>query len=123
MASSQAILSALTNMQANTQAALPVIPNNGNPGGAYNQAAPQPVGQPEQIGASNTRSGPLYAPKMAQGYEWLKPSPYMDMVNSYLSQRPQFKSAASAAIQPPEVTQAPATVPNVGLPTLPQRFR
>lgn len=115
MASSQAILSALSNMQADTQAALPVIPNNGNPAGVYN--APQSGATPP------AQSGSVPAqPKLANNYDWLKPSPYMDMVNSYLSQRPQFKNASSAAIQPPEVTQAPATVPTVGLPTLPQRI-
>lgn len=113
MASSQAILSALSQMQTNTQAALPVIPNNGNPGGAYNQAAPQPVQPPQQES--------LYSPRK-QSYEWLKPSPYMQMVNQYLGQRPQVKSAGQPAIQPPSVTQAPSTVPSVGLPQLPQRI-
>jgi hypothetical protein len=117
MASSQAILSALSQMQTNTQAALPVIPNNGNPGGAYNQAAPQPVAPPQQVGGAGAS---LYSPKM-QSYEWLKPSPYMQMVNQYLGQRPQFKSASQAAIQPPQAAQAPATVPSAGLPQLPQR--
>lgn len=116
MASSQAILSALSNMQADTQAALPVIPNNGNPGGVYNQAAPQPVAPPQQ-----QQPNSLYAPRQ-QSYEWLKPSPYMEQVNQYLSQRPQFKSASAAAIQTPAAAQAPTSVPSVGLPQLPQRI-
>lgn len=115
MASSQAILSALSQMQTNTQAALPVIPNNGNPGGAYNSAAPQPTSPPTQL-----LGQPAF--RMMQSFDWLKPSPYMQMVNQYLSSRPQVKSASQAAIQPPEVTQAPATSPSVGLPAMPKRI-
>ena len=50
MASTQQILSAITGMQENAQAAVPVIPNNGNPGGANNmpqmqaQAPVKPTG-------------------------------------------------------------------------------
>lgn len=47
MATSQQMLSSLLDMQTNAQAALPVIPNNGNPNGAYNMprqaATPEPA--------------------------------------------------------------------------------
>ena len=36
MAAQQELIAAVRSMQANAQANLPVIPNNGNPNGAYN---------------------------------------------------------------------------------------
>lgn len=109
MAGTQELLTAINNMQANTQAALPVIPNNGNPGGAYNAPPSAPA-----------IAQPPVAPMANNNYDWLKPSPYMQMVNDMLKQRPQFTGATQPALQPPAVTQAPATVPNA-TPVMPQR--
>lgn len=51
MASTQELLTAVTNMQPNAQEALPVIPNNGNPQGAYNMSSKvTPAGPPRRRG-------------------------------------------------------------------------
>lgn len=73
MASTQELLTAINNMQANAQTALPVMPNNGNPGGVYN--TPAPVAQQPQV-------PPVVAPR--NDYSWLKASPAMDVVRSML---------------------------------------
>lgn len=72
MATTQQILQAIDNMQANIQESLPVIPNNGNPGGAHNM----PVGiEP--------------APPAAQldPYAWAEPSPDMDTTRKILDEQ------------------------------------
>lgn len=56
-------------MQSDLQSSLPIVPNNGNPGGAYNMAPAQ------QAQASQAPPDP---------YAWLKPSKYMDEVNIIL---------------------------------------
>lgn len=58
-------------VQQGIQEALPVIPNNGNPGGAYNMASAAPA--------------PQQAP--VDPYAWVKPSPYMGMVDTILQQQ------------------------------------
>lgn len=73
MASTQQILSALTDMQRNAQASLPVIPNNGNPAGAYNMP------HSKEGAASAAPSGP--------DLSWLQPSAHMQNVQSWLSSR------------------------------------
>lgn len=57
-------------IQSDIQGSLPIMPNNGNPAGAYNM----PQGE---VAASAA------APK-EDPYAWLKPSPYMDEVNNIL---------------------------------------
>lgn len=59
-------------VQQGIQEALPVIPNNGNPGGAYNMASAQPA----------AAQAPPVDP-----YAWVKPSPYMGMVDTILKQQ------------------------------------
>ena len=71
MATTQQILSAITGMQRNTQQANPVIPNNGNPGGANNM--PQQTQEPEKP------SGP--------DLSWLQPSPAMQALTQQMQQR------------------------------------
>ena len=71
MATTQQILSAITGMQRNTQQANPVIPNNGNPGGANNM--PQQTQEPEKP------SGP--------DLSWLWPSPAMQALTQQMQQR------------------------------------
>lgn len=73
MASTQQILSAITGMQADAQEALPVHPNNGNPGGAYNM----PV-QKAEGGGSKEAPDPL---------AFLKPSESMNRLKGLLAQR------------------------------------
>lgn len=95
MATTQQVLSAITNMQENAQAALPVIPNNGNPAGANNM--PQ---QPQQEPAPR---GP--------DLSWLGPSPYMQQFTQMLVKRQQLLDNQMAAIQPPQ-PQPMAAQPN-----------
>lgn len=73
MASTQQILSALTDMQRNAQASLPVLPNNGNPAGAYNMP------HSKEGAASAAPSGP--------DLTWLQPSEHMLNVQEWLASR------------------------------------
>lgn len=68
MASAQEMLASAGNLQQNAQAALPVIPNNGNPGGAYNM--PQ--------------NGQSPAKPPGPDLSWLQPSAHMQEVNATL---------------------------------------
>lgn len=72
-------------MQQDAQAALPVIPNNGNPGGVYN--APQTGGvvppQPVPIQQTGGNQAPQHF------YPWMRPSPHMDAIRQMLGQRMQ----------------------------------
>lgn len=58
-----------SSLQQDVQSNLPIIPNNGNPGGAYNMPR---QGQPQQSAAPE------------DPYAWLKPSPYMEQVKNIL---------------------------------------
>lgn len=92
-----------TSIQQNAQAALPVIPNNGNPGGAHNM--PQ------------------------DRFAWLQPSEAMVNVQKFLAERqqrlgnPQPSVAAPAAPvapvqpQPQVILPQQNTAPNIVLPT------
>lgn len=98
-------------MQQNAQAALPVIPNNGNPNGAYNMP---PQGAPMQT-----------LPTQPQDkYSWLKPSQSMDNIREFLaSRRAQLAQPAAPVPQlggiPMPKNPAPL-VPQPG-PVMPQR--
>lgn len=73
MPSTQELLQAITGMQQNAQAALPVIPNNGNPRGANNMpasAVPQQA-TPQVPGAGK--------------YPWLAPSDNMQLIRDMLN--------------------------------------
>lgn len=58
-------------IQSDVQSALPVIPNNGNPGGAYNMPH-SPAEQQQQVAAPDP-------------FAWLKPSGYMEEVKNRLA--------------------------------------
>lgn len=72
MSTTQQILQAVNNLQSNAQGALPIIPNNGNPGGANNM----PQGQ--QVASVTPPPNP---------YQWLEPSPAMQSTQQMLSER------------------------------------
>lgn len=72
MASTQQILAALTNVQQDAQAAVPVIPNNGNPNGAYNMPSAQ---------------GQVPAKPAGPDLSWLQPSQHMAEITEALSKR------------------------------------
>lgn len=76
MISTQQILNNIVNMQRDTQQALPVIPNNGNPGGANNMPhTGTPVAQPQA------------QPAVQDKFAWLKPSPSMDNVRRMIAEK------------------------------------
>ena len=105
MATTQQMLSAITGMQENAQAALPVIPNNGNPAGANNM--PQTQGQQATPAAP---SGP--------DLSWLQPSPAMQHFNSMLQQR---QAVLDAQRQQPAQQAPVAQAPQSYTPVLPQQ--
>lgn len=72
MNNTQAVLAAMSRMQSNAQAALPVSPNNGNPGGAYNM----PHGGQQAVPAAPPDPWP-----------WLQPSPFMQSLQQDLASR------------------------------------
>lgn len=119
MASTQELLTAINGLQANVQGALPVLPNNGNPAGAYNM--PQSVRQPAGVSspAAGASTGTIVPPK--HNYDWLKPSPYMDIVNNIIKQ-----PAPQAAAQQPTAQATPGQqfgpVATAVRPILPQRM-
>lgn len=73
MNNTAAVLAAMSNMQSNIQTANPVIPNNGNPAGAYNMPQGQAATQQP-------------SPNMDR-YAWIQPSPYMAYLQSSLQDR------------------------------------
>lgn len=66
----------LPNIQENAQAALPVIPNNGNPGGVYNMPQLASAETPKQQQQNDTLA-------------WMNPSPYMENINQLLQRQAQ----------------------------------
>lgn len=98
MAAQQELISAVRSMQANAQANLPVIPNNGNPNGAYN--APR-AGQRMGMGKS-----------VPNDFSWLEPSPAMRQLQDSMAQRQQYLDNALQQIrQPAQPMNQPAFVP------------
>ena len=102
MSSTQQMLAAITGMQENAQAALPVIPNNGNPAGANNMPHTQEIAGPAPVGPD---------------LSWLQPSPAMQHFNTMLQQRQAVLDAQ--ARQPQAAPVAPA--PQSYSPVLPQQ--
>lgn len=95
MINHQGVLDAVTNMQQNAQAALPVIPNNGNPQGANNMQAAGQQAQPAVQGA------PVQPQKSDYYYPWLAPSPHMQALASRIgSYQPQIAPARPVPQQP-----------------------
>lgn len=58
-----------SSLQQDVQGSLPIIPNNGNPGGAYNMPSPE---------------APVQEAVPQDPYSWLKASPYMEQVKAML---------------------------------------
>lgn len=95
MAFSQQLLQAITNLQANAQERLPVLPNNGNPRGANNMPV-VPQGQPPVAIATDTGVVPAgtkeQPAKSPYAYPWLAPSASVERIRNMLSpavQQPQ----------------------------------
>lgn len=109
MATTQQMLSAITGMQENAQAALPVIPNNGNPAGANNM--------PQQQAPSPGPAAPA-VPAMP----WLAPSASMQLFQQQLAARQAIldKQRMPSTQQAP-VAQAPQAVVPTHQPVLPQQ--
>lgn len=83
-------------IQSDLQSSLPIIPNNGNPGGAYNMA-PAREDKPPQA--------PI------DPYAWLKPSAYMDQVKKVLAQQDALLENAVFEIVNPQEKQMFNVVP------------
>jgi hypothetical protein len=109
MATTQQMLSAITNMQTNVQAAMPVIPNNGNPAGAYNMQEQAPSPGPA------VPAGPPAIP-------WLEPSASMQIFQQQLTARQAvLDQQRMPAAQAAPVAQAPQTVVPMQQPVMPQQ--
>lgn len=94
MINHQGVLDAVTNMQQNAQAALPVIPNNGNPQGANNMAA---RGQ----GGALPQTAPAPQQKSEYFYSWMAPSPHMQALGARIgSYQPQMPAQPAVQTQP-----------------------
>lgn len=95
MADINSALHNLQYLQQDAQGALPVIPNNGNPAGAYNMASPVMAGPglPAPMPAvpqQQPQPGiPMPKPSPADRYPWLRPTQSMDNVRNLLAQRRQ----------------------------------
>lgn len=112
MMNTNGILAAVQNIQPDAQAALPVIPNNGNPLGANNMpSVPTSAPQEEPNQLQPTRPTPMPSQHY---YPWMNPSPYME----------QFKQMfqPSAPVAQPAYTAQPVPQPQQALPVLPQRI-
>lgn len=122
MNSTANVLAAMNTMQSNIQNTLPVIPNNGNPAGAYNMPL-----RANGMGAAIPDAPPVandMPVQKADPWPWLQPSPFMSMLaedlktrsarlqeqlgqmNSYMPQAPEAA---------PAVTPMPAQTPVMGL--------
>ena len=77
-------------VQQDIQSSLPIIPNNGNPGGAYNVAA---VGQPPQQAAA------------PDPYAWLQPSAYMEEVSKVINNQDGILDMAIASLLSPGIPE------------------
>lgn len=108
MAFSQQLLEAIANMQQVGQERLPVMPNNGNPGGANNMPQTQQPAAPQPA-----------APTGMDRYAWLKPSPAMSNLRA-LSQRVMAGQSAPAVQQPQPVAPIQTKPMQIGTPVLPQ---
>lgn len=121
----QGVLDSITSMQQNAQAALPVIPNNGNPQGANNMQPAMPTvgdawasvvtGNPPQQSVPVPMPKPAGPPPAEQFYPWMAPSPYMGSILSRIQGMPQPNPPA---VQPAAPAQIQA--PNRQLPVMPE---
>lgn len=116
------VLAAMSNMQSNIQTGLPVIPNNGNPAGAYNMPM-----RANGMGAAIPGAPPVVndMPRQkADPWPWLQPSPFMSTLaedlktrsarlQEQLGQMNSYMPQAPAAA--PAITPMPAQPPVMGL--------
>lgn len=104
MNNTQAVLAAMSRMQSNAQAALPVSPNNGNPGGAYNMPHGGQQAQPA-------------AP--SDPWPWLQPSPFMQSLQQDLASRSERlrQELSSTTVFSPQIAPAVAPAPAVPAPS------
>ena len=92
MATTQQILSAITGLQENAQAAVPVIPNNGNPGGANNMPQTQAQGPAKPAGPD---------------LSWLLPSPAMQGITQAIqAKQPELDRQLQTIRQQPVLPTA-----------------
>lgn len=103
MASTNELLAATLGLQANAQANLPVIPNNGNPGGAHNMP------HSGQEGAAP--AAPSYP------YPWMAPSQHMENIKRRIAGMQQNLAPAA---QPAQQMAPPPAAQQQGLPIIPQ---
>lgn len=111
----QGILDAITSMQQNAQAALPVAPNNGNPQGANNMPT-QPAAK-----AAPTPAMPAVQPEYF--YSWMAPSPHMQSITERIlaMQKPAVVPQRAAPMPQPAVTNfMPQVPPATRMPVLPE---
>lgn len=111
-----------TAMQQQAQAALPVIPNNGNPAGAFNMPAPTrpAIPVPAPVAPTQPAMRAPTPPAMTQPpvqskyyYPWMNPSPAMDSVRQMLNRM--------GGNQPAAVDLEPQPMQQVGGVVIPQR--
>lgn len=117
MATTQEILSAVLGMGRQAQSNVPVIPNNGNPGGVYNM--PRDVVQAQQAaGVGATAPAPVAKP---DPYAFLRSSQSVQNLRDRAAQIRQRLYPQEQAVVP-TTQQQPATVPSTvqQLPVLPQ---
>lgn len=99
MASTNQLLAAISNMQPDAQANLPVVPNNGNPAGAHNM--------PQQ---GQAPANPAHA-----HYPWLAPSQHMQNILA----RVQTQQSGMQAPVAPQPVAPPQPAAPVGMPVMP----
>lgn len=112
MATTQELLAAMSNIQPDAQAGLPVLPNNGNPAGAYNMPASAGAVAPAVV-------RPPIAPK---DFSWLQSSQYMRNVQDMLNQRRTAGATQQQAGQVPYAQAETVQQSTAGqLPAIPAR--
>jgi hypothetical protein len=107
MPSTQELLNLITGMQQQAQSNLPVIPNNGNPNGVYNNPR---AAQPNELPMRRRFSG-------EHMYPWLNPSPSMGNIWELLSKPlipPRMGFGNETMTPMPQPEQKPIPDPRVG---------
>lgn len=117
MASTQEILQAVTGLNRTAQEAVPVLPNNGNPGGIYNM--PRDVVQAQQAtGVGATAPAPAATAAKPDPYAFLKASPAMESIKArtmalrgMLPQQQQQTTMPSSTMAPPVIASTTNQLP------------
>lgn len=126
MAGFAELLASVLDLDKNAQTNLPVLPNNGNPAGAYNM----PVAT-----GGNTPAQAMPKPQLPnRDLSWMQPSPYMRNVQDMLNRRrtegsmpPQpAPQMGAGGVMPPQTQPTMRTGGGAQVspatPTLPARF-